>query len=105
MASQAGGRTVLRELGGAQEAGDPEGLLGGLEGLVVGRQVGLGEGQLDVATALPEVGVLLALQGGRGRQRTHDWLVFNVRFKPRQKVNKSRGWILVSGHKPAYPVD
>lgn len=53
--------TVLGELGGAEEAGDPEGLLGPLQGLVVGREVVLGEGQLQVAGAVGQAGVLLTL--------------------------------------------
>lgn len=49
------------ELSGAEEAGDPERLFGAFQGLVVGRQVGLGEGQLQVARAVGQAGVLLAL--------------------------------------------
>lgn len=56
--------TVLCELSGAEEAGDPERLFVAFQGLVVGRQVGLGEGQLQVARAVGQAGVLLAL----GRQ-------------------------------------
>lgn len=57
--------TVLGELGGAEEAGDPEGLFGPLQGLVVGRQVVLGEGQLQVARAVGQAGVLLTLPKGK----------------------------------------
>lgn len=53
--------TVLCELSGAEEAGDPERLFGAFQGLIVGRQVGLGEGQLQVARAVGQAGVLLAL--------------------------------------------
>lgn len=53
--------TVLRELGGAEKTGDPEGLFGPLQALIVGRQVDLGEGQLQVARAVGQAGVLLAL--------------------------------------------
>lgn len=58
------GVTVLRELGGAEEAGDPERLFCAFQGLIVGRQVGLGEWQLQVARAVSKAGVLLALGGG-----------------------------------------
>lgn len=57
--------TVLGELGGAEEAGDPEGLSGPLQGLVLGRQVVLGEGQLQVAGAVRQAGVLLTLAEGK----------------------------------------
>lgn len=60
--------TVLCELGGAEKAGDPEGLLGAFQSLVVGREVGLGERQLQVARTLCQAGILLALateKGGR----------------------------------------
>lgn len=60
--------TILREFGGAEEAGDPERLLGTLQRLVVGRDVGFGERLLQVARAVGQTGVLLTL----GRQRTQN---------------------------------
>lgn len=55
------GFTILCELSGAEEAGDPERLFGAFQGLIVGRQVDLGEGQLQVARAVGQADVLLAL--------------------------------------------
>lgn len=55
------------ELSGAEEAGDPERLFGAFQALIVGRQVGLGEGQLQVARAVGQAGVLLAL----GKENAH----------------------------------
>lgn len=52
----------MRQLGGAEKAGDPERLFDGLQGLVVGREVGLRERHLQIARAVGEVGVLLALK-------------------------------------------
>lgn len=49
------------ELSGAEEAGDPERLFGAFQGLIVGRQVGLREGQLQVARAVGQAGALLTL--------------------------------------------
>lgn len=54
--------TVLCELGGAEEAGDPERLLDAFQCLVVGREVGLGKWQLQVARRVGQAGVLLALE-------------------------------------------
>lgn len=62
--------TVLRELGGAEETGDPERLLGAFQRLVVGREVGLREWQLQVARAVCQAGVLLTLETKRQR-KTH----------------------------------
>lgn len=50
------------ELGGAEEAGDPKRLLGAFQRLVVGREVGLGERQLQVARAVCQAGILLTLE-------------------------------------------
>lgn len=65
--------TVLCELSGAEEAGDPERLFGAFQALIVGRQVGLGEGQLQVARAVGQAGVLLALgkKNARSVRRRH----------------------------------
>lgn len=51
----------MRELGGAEEAGDPKRLLGAFQRLVVGWDVGLGERQLQVTRAVRQAGVLVAL--------------------------------------------
>lgn len=62
MSKRAAYFTVLCELGGAEEAGDPERLLGAFQRLIVGRQVGLGEWQLQVSRAVGQAGVLLTLR-------------------------------------------
>lgn len=65
--------TILCELSGAEEAGDPERLFGAFQALIVGRQVGLGEGQLQVARTVGQAGVLLALgkENARSVRRCH----------------------------------
>lgn len=50
------------ELSGAQEAGDPKRLFGAFQRLVVGRKVGFGERQLQVACTVCQVGVLFTLE-------------------------------------------
>ena len=66
--------TILRELGGAEKAGDPERLFGAFQGLVVGREVGLGERQLQVTRAVCQAGILLTLEEEKrkeGQKSTH----------------------------------
>lgn len=61
------GFTILSELGGTKEAGDPERLLGALQGLVVGRQVGFGEGQFQVPRTVDQTGVFFTLENEKDR--------------------------------------
>lgn len=54
--------TVLRELGGTEVAGDPERLLVSFQRQTVGRKVGFGVRQLQVAQTVRQAGVLLTLE-------------------------------------------
>lgn len=57
------------ELSGAEKAGDPKRLFGAFQSLVVGRQVGLGEWQLQVARTVCQAGILLTLGKSRGKEK------------------------------------
>lgn len=57
------------ELGGTKEAGDPERLFGAFQRLIVGREVRLGERELQVARAVSQTGVFLTLK--KKNKNTH----------------------------------
>lgn len=74
----------MRELGGTEEAGDPERLLVSFQRQTVGRKVGFGVRQLQVARTVRQAGVLLTLETQNSKtDELHVAVWLNVKLRNR----------------------